>query len=300
MRTSSPRKSTEIREAPPQYSSVYNERSKKYMHYGHNHRPRVHQLRDQYFIFYPAAWTDLDTGKEYRAGYYDMATEEFYATPEEGISIRDYLCEYCDTRVSIVPKDGVAAKCPNCGGNLTLLPPENEVPDGNPGYYIGPGGGQYGSNYAGYGNGSAPGRSGSRSVIIIIVTVFAVLALIVGGIAFSLGRNRQAQGGGTTGTGYTTENGKKSFYVEAIDRTCSWSNEYDSYYDEVTDCYFWHNEDVDPPIWQYWYEGISSDYGDYGWMEWDEEENRWYIDDGNDWIVLPEIYDTQHLWHIEE
>ena len=261
------------------------------MHYGHNHRPRVHQLRDQYFIFYPAAWTDLDTGREYRAGYYDMATEEFYATPEEGISIRDYLCEYCDTRVSIVPKDGEMARCPNCGGNLTLLPPENEVPDGSSG--------GYGPNYAGYTNGSAPVRTGGRPIMLIAVTLVAVLVL-VGGIAYAIGSRVKSQGGGTTGTGYTTENGKKSFYVEAIDRTCSWSNEYDSYYDPETDCYFWHNEDVDPPIWQYWYEGISSDYGDYGWMEWDVEENRWYIDDGNDWIVLPETYDTDRLWHIEE
>ncbi len=262
------------------------------MRYGHNHRPRVHQLRDQYFIFYPAAWTDLDSGKEYRAGYYDMATEEFYATPEEGLSIRDYICEYCDTRVSIVPKDGEMAKCPNCGGNLTLLPEENIAADQSSGYYDGQ------ADSAG---------SGSRSVgtkgraTIFIITLVAVIALLAGGIAYSVGRDRASQGDTYTGTdsAFQTENGKRSFYVEAIGRTYSWSNEYDSYYDADTDCYFWHNEDVDPPVWQYWYEGISSDYGDFGWMEWDEEENRWYIDDGNDWVVLPDTYDTSYLWHIE-
>ena len=260
------------------------------MHYGHNHRPRVHQLRDQYFIFYPASWTDPDTGREYRAGYYDMETEEFYATPEEGLAIRDYLCEYCDTRVSIVPKDGEMARCPNCGANLTLLPQEEEMPADD----------SY-DTFAGDKYSSAPAKSGRKSVLFVLFILVVSLCLLSIGIAVVTYRNSSAQNGTNSGTSLSsqTENGKKSFYVEAIDRTCSWSNEYESYYDEATDCYFWHNEDVDPPIWQYWYEGISSNYGDYGWMEWDEEENRWYIDDGNDWIVLPDTYDTERLWHIE-
>ena len=71
----------------------------------------------------------------------------------------------------------------------------------------------------------------------------------------------------------------------------------DNYYDEDTDCYVWYNEDF--AVWQYWYEGISSDYDDYGWMEYNEQENKWYIEANYDqWIKLPEQYDVSILWHI--
>ena len=52
--------------------------------------------------------------------------------------------------------------------------------------------------------------------------------------------------------------------------------------------------------WQYWYEGISSDFGDYGWMEWDKDEKEWYIEEyDGEWIILPEEYDRSRLWHVE-
>ena len=90
-----------------------------------------------------------------------------------------------------------------------------------------------------------------------------------------------------------------TIYVDAIGRECKWHSS-GNYYDPVTDCYFWLNNTVAPPIWQYWYEGISSDFGDYGWMEYDFKENRWYIEasKGN-WIVLPDKYDTSKLWHMK-
>ena len=91
-----------------------------------------------------------------------------------------------------------------------------------------------------------------------------------------------------------------SYYVESIDRYCDWDAENEWYYDPVTDCYFWYNDTTKTHTWQYWYEGISSDYGDYGWMEWDSSENQWYIEESDgEWIVLPDGYDTSYLWHVE-
>ena len=94
---------------------------------------------------------------------------------------------------------------------------------------------------------------------------------------------------------------QESYYVEKLGRSCDWNDEYDCYYDKETDCYFWYNDTVDHHTWQYWYEGISSDYGKYGWMEWDSEEQQWYIEvsDGN-WEYLPDHYDRSRLWHIEK
>ena len=90
------------------------------------------------------------------------------------------------------------------------------------------------------------------------------------------------------------------YYVEALGRYCDWNDEYECYYDKETDCYFWYNNTTKTHTWQYWYEGISSDYGDYGWMEWDEEEDCWIIEiSEGEWIYLPDRYDQSYLWHIE-
>ena len=91
-----------------------------------------------------------------------------------------------------------------------------------------------------------------------------------------------------------------SIYVEAIGRTCNWDKS-GNFYDPKTDCYFWFNTNVRPAIWQYWYEGISSDFGDYGWMEYDFYEKVWYIETSKGkWEVLPDKYDTSKLWHFED
>ena len=52
-----------------------------------------------------------------------------------------------------------------------------------------------------------------------------------------------------------------------------------------------------PALWQYWYEPISGDFGDYGWMEY--EDGIWYIEtDAGQWDPVPEEYDLTCLWHI--
>ena len=64
-------------------------------------------------------------------------------------------------------------------------------------------------------------------------------------------------------------------------------------------CYFFKNTDLEPEIWQYWFENVSSDYGDYGWMEYDFDEDCWYIQtDDETW----EKYtgSTDGLWHMNE
>ena len=95
-----------------------------------------------------------------------------------------------------------------------------------------------------------------------------------------------------------SEDFSDTIYVDAIGRECHWHSS-GNYYDSVTDCYFWLNTNVYPAIWQYWYEGISSDFGDFGWMEYDFEENQWYIEESKGyWAVLPDKYDQSKLWHM--
>ena len=84
----------------------------------------------------------------------------------------------------------------------------------------------------------------------------------------------------------------------SADKNLAWDQDAESYYDQSTDCWVWYNTDVDPAVWQYWYEGISSDFGDYGWMEHDAD--GCFIEESyGNWIPLPDDYGTDRLWYIE-
>ncbi len=83
------------------------------------------------------------------------------------------------------------------------------------------------------------------------------------------------------------------------DKMLIWDAEADCYYDESSECWAWLNTDITPAVWQYWYDGISSDFGDYGWMEHDAE--GWFIEKSYGvWIELPEYYTSEDLWFIRE
>lgn len=79
----------------------------------------------------------------------------------------------------------------------------------------------------------------------------------------------------------------------------SWSDYDESYYDANSDCYVWFNTDMDPALWQYWYEGISSNYGDYGWMEY--ENGTWYVEtsQGN-WVPIDLSGYEDRIWHFAD
>ena len=166
-----------------------------------------------------------------------------------------------------------------------------------------------------------PARSGgtSKSRIMpamIVLLVIAVLIVIGATLVVTGVQNRmeqqvqsfQSTGGDTAGDldlyGETISlavSGDNTYTVSktASDKQLVWDEEADSYYDRSTDCWVCYNTDVEPAVWQYWYEGISSDYGDYGWME--HYSDGWFIeDDYGEWVALPEKYDTDRLWYIEE
>ncbi len=97
--------------------------------------------------------------------------------------------------------------------------------------------------------------------------------------------------------------GERSYTIvdksQAYDKKLVWDKNADSYYDAETECWVWYNTAVVPATWQYWYDYISPDYGDFGWME--HDETGWYIEatEGN-WIQLPQKYETSNLWSISE
>lgn len=83
---------------------------------------------------------------------------------------------------------------------------------------------------------------------------------------------------------------------EDPEKRLEWNEEFCGYYDDRSDGYVWY--DVKRKNWKYWFNGISTDYKDYGWMVYKPEGWRIQKDDV-DWIKLPEKYDRSRLWYIE-
>ncbi|MDO5703182.1 MAG: hypothetical protein Q4G47_07490, partial [Lachnospiraceae bacterium] len=97
---------------------------------------------------------------------------------------------------------------------------------------------------------------------------------------------------------YTSAEGS-DLYVKETGRTCAWDSEFEWWVDEKSGCYFYFDDTVSPAQWKYWYEGVSSDYGDYGWMEYDDSKKKWYIETSyQNWQELPKTYNTKNLWHM--
>ena len=184
-------------------------------------------------------------------------------------------CSFCGNRIVYTWTGGSLPICDKCGAQLQI-----DVTD----------------KAENVGIENTPERVGSskrKSKIFLVVMICITMIMIAGVIKWkgSLSSEKDVRNSSSIV--------KNSIYVEEIGRTCYKDGE--DWYDSDTQCWFWYNDEQSPYQWQYWYEGISSDYGDYGWMEYDMDEKDWYVEvsDGN-WIHLPDTYDTSKLWHMTD
>ena len=217
-----------------------------------------------------------------------------------------YECPYCLGRVTgKVSEDGMhSLTCPNCGG---VLQESNAVSEPQPAPQ--PVQQSFASSqdtgsraYTYHSSHGSQLKSCFRTLLVIgfMCTGALVMYNIHGGMRPENVYNDHNNGYYEDyDDGYPDHN--DSIYVDVLGRNCYWNEEYQCYYDSGTDCYFFENYDMDPPVWQYWFEGVSSNYGsDYGWLEWDDKENCWYVQESmNSWVRLPEQEYTDRLWHFD-
>ena len=266
-------------------------------------RPSYYYGRRHEYIYYPVAWVDSSTGKSYQQGYYDENGERYDNVAFEKDGKYENVvchCEYCGLDTVMDLSADAASKtlqCPNCGAPMeikSLLDQELRAS----------------SAVSDTARPAARKRSGWQTFWIILLITVIVLYLFA---RISM-RSEYTSSGGSSSYGVTevapafgdrvvlTRTGEGEYrFVSggAADKTLVWDRDSESYYDSSTECWVWLNTDMDPPVWQYWYEGISSDYGDYGWME--HDETGWYIEASyGDWIELPAKYDAGSLWYIGE
>ncbi len=277
-----------------------------------------HYCLNHNYSYFPESWTDRKTGNYYQAGYYDEKGEYYQDVVfrRDG-KYKDVLCEceYCRAKIHTDWKENTVLKCPNCGGQMKVISQLDEyTQDPN------------------YTNDAAVRRKYSVKptivkcivalciFVLIILPTLLVLTMMVLVFNFIISDSKGSSGesGTRSSSGYEAPSDTNlsiygdTLYLDDIgggayrivtseddyEKKLKWDYGYDSYYDRESDCYLWYNTDVSPNLWQYWYENISSDYGDYGWMEY--EPTGWYIEeDSSNWIALPDNYDTSGLWHIE-
>ena len=145
-------------------------------------------------------------------------------------------------------------------------------------------------------------RYGGNSCLGGCITAFAAVALIIfifWAARYFIKHPEEKPGAQQSGYSQSVE-AHDPIYVNALGRDVQWSKKYNAYYDKETDCYFFQNTQMDPVVWQYWFEGTSSEYGDYGWMEWDARDSKWYVQTGKKkWEILPEDQIQPHFWHFD-
>ena len=248
-----------------------------------------YDFRDHDYIYYPHSWTD-ESGNVFREGYYDENGIHYMNIVAANVQTT-LTCQFCGTKSIWQWQEGTIPVCSNCGGQIKIDKIDAATS---------------------YGSGSTSSKKSFLIPLFIILGINVAAPLTFGLFYviimlslsfFSLFPNfksnntRQTSQASKTSV-VETQKMPSSVYVKEIGRTCYLDGE--DYYDEKTECWFWYNTDVVPGQWQYWYEGISSDYGDYGWMEYDDDAAIWYIEtsDGN-WEKLPDKYDTTNLWHFE-
>lgn len=259
--------------------------------------PSHHWCRMHNYTYYSRAWTDSSIGKEYSSGYYDEEGNYY-----KHLVIKKYNsyttqceCDYCGTSVKLEWYAGALPSCPNCGASLNVM--EQAAVDEQ-------------ASTDSYEETATSKQIRTFFLVILFFTcVIGPFVMIMRFVPLLIFHNGSSSSSSTSSERYYDERASipvdlnvelwgESIYVESIGRTITWSDEYESYYDSESDCYVYYNMDQNPYVWQYWYEDISSDYGDYGWMEYELAEDQWYIEKGtNDWEPLPSKYDEDKLWH---
>lgn len=280
-------------------------------------KPKYYYGKQHDYVYYPESWTDQGSGTTYEKGYYDE-NGQYYAdvsfTKNGKYENVVCNCPYCgqDTILNLTADDIAAhhLQCPHCGGPMTIKSELDEYlqqPTENTHVY---------NSEESLRQFTETRKKKKRRKWWIIGLVLLILYAIGSASEDSYDNNydqnqtvQQYTDDSDLSSGYGSEihlrsNGQNSYrYTDSADQSYDkrlvWDSDADSYYDAASECWLWYNTDVEPAIWQYWYEGISSDYGDCGWME--HDSSGWYIEESQDnWIQLPGKYDTGKLWYIED
>ena len=276
-------------------------------------RPIYYYGRRHSYAYYPEDWTDAETGASYQKGYYDENGQRYENVAfEENGKYKSVVCgcPYCglDTILDLGADaaEGHSLKCPNCGAPMEIRSELDTImSEATENTHV------YNSEESL--RNAFPQKQKKKTRVWPIVLALMLAFSLVNRVKERLSPEPVQQLPTTVSSGSTLslapfgdhlylekqEDGSYHVVTDVLraDKLLDYERDSDNYYDEASDCWLWYNREVEPAVWQYWYEGISSDFGDWGWMEHDAD--GWYIEkSAGNWIPLPEKYDASGLWYI--
>lgn len=260
-------------------------------------KPTNHYCKKHNYTYYATDWEY--NGEYYKKGYYDENGKYYENVIFKDVSGNVELeCQYCGTKTKTQWTEGDLPRCSHCGGNMTI---------------------DYIDEYT-----QMPGYKNPTNIVAIIIGGYLFLqfspflmvlccAVPIGFFSDSFDTddgyndsyyednyndNKMPSNVEMFGSIVYLDHIGNNIYVisddEIYDKKMSWDYASEMYYERESDCYLWYNTDVDPSIWQYWYDDISGD-DYYGWMEC--ENSVWYKEESE--TSCPEYTgDTSNLWHI--
>ena len=280
------------------------------------HPTSTYQCRRHDYIFYPIDWLDETTNTTYKKGYYDEQGNRYDSLilkNNERYENVPMHCPYCDkTAVRDLTDDKETMSCEHCGGNMVIDAILDEKADIVSSYAGSASGGS--GNYS---TSSASNRSRFKPLMIfgIIFASMYIGPVILSSLllpfrgAAKLLANRQQNNPTAILQQLTSTQQSQQQQTQQQTGVQQYTAQDVLGNEEIFGSQIYLKSSPDgmeisdssdyPALWQYWYEGISSSYGDYGWMEY--EDGTWYIEtsQGN-WKEVDLSGYEDRIWHFAD
>ena len=293
--------------------------------------PRIYRCKNHDYVHYDHPWTD-ENGIEYKAGFYDengVFYEDIVFSKQGeilGATTAVCRCDFCRMEDSRRWADR-EKPCTHCGGTMSLVSQVDDLVD-DTGDLDDLAKASYEAEYR---------QSNMQIWLVAILLIFlspcvmSIIGLVYEVVELFTGNSTNTYEP-SSGYEYNTPSSSYEYNIPSLGQSVYLREEIDgsyvlideeeyiathntdnckylvqdsdgNYYDKESDMYVYLNEDLDPPQFQYWLEGLSSQYGDYGWMEYDAVEQCWYIEvSDEDWQPLSDdkyAEFSDRLWHID-
>jgi len=274
------------------------------------------------YIFLPQGYTDEETGKEYKAGYYDENGDFYERIIIDAGKNRETLacCDFCGTQIKLKWKAGALASCPNCGAVLHEVPDRTihdhqlrPVPS-HPVFKDRPSRGYYYS-----GDGSSYNK---LKMSLAIAGGLLIVILVIVAVTFRKSADKKAAPTQVIYVNSTPEatpipdardyfahspilgEHRSPVFVKEANTSFEWNDNDKCYYSEDGKYGLRYDEGSSriPGQFEYWYKEIAYNYkSGLGWMRYNHDNDEWSIEiERNKWRKLPEEYEKFEKWHMNK
>ena len=274
------------------------------------------------YIFLPQGYTDEETGKEYKAGYYDENGDFYERVIIEAGKNRETLacCDFCGTQIKLKWEAGALVSCPNCGAALHEVPDRTiydhqlrPVPS-HPVFKERPSRGYYSSD-----DGSPYGTLKMSFAIAGLLLIVILVIVVIASMRSTNKKSTPAQVVYVNSTPAPTPmpdarsyfahspilgEHRSPIFIKEANASFKWNDKDKCYYSEDGKYGLRYNEGsyTIQGQFEYWYEEIAYNYKDgMGWMRYNYANDEWSIEiERNNWRKLPEDYERFEKWHINK